>query len=59
MWHNAGPMANSAKGLQPMLVHFENAETKRRMHNLLEVSGLADQLERVKPRHATEQELLR
>lgn len=30
-WHNAGPIANSAKGLQPLLVHFENAETKRRM----------------------------
>lgn len=39
--------------------HVENEETKRRFSNLLEVSQLADSVVRIKPRPATEAELLR
>jgi len=39
--------------------HAENEETKRRFRNLVEVSALDDQLVRIKPRKATEDELLR
>lgn len=39
--------------------HAENEETKRRFNNLIEVSSLADKLVRIKPRQATEDELLR
>lgn len=44
--------------MQPF-VHFENAETKRRMHELVVVSGLIDRLTRLTPRTATEAEVLR
>ncbi|WTW99204.1 class II histone deacetylase [Streptomycetaceae bacterium NBC_01309] len=62
-WHDTGTHAglfpsNPAAGLQP-LVHVENAETKRRLHELLVVSGLADHLVRLAPRAATEEEILR
>ena len=61
MWHDTG---HAALWYQPGLTvepgeHSENAETKRRMRNLLEVSGLLDQLVRIKPRAATEEEVLR
>ncbi len=39
--------------------HVENEETKRRFSNLVEVSQLADDLVRIKPRPATQDELLR
>ena len=39
--------------------HVENAETKRRIRNLLEVSGLLDFLAPIKPRPATEDEIAR
>lgn len=39
--------------------HVENEDTKRRFSNLVEVSELADHLVRIKPRPATEAELLR
>lgn len=39
--------------------HAENAETKRRFSNLVEVSSLADEIVRIKPRPATDEELLR
>ncbi len=62
-WHDTGTHAglfpsNPLAGLQP-LQHFENAETKRRLHELVVVSGLIDQLTRLAPRKATEEELLR
>lgn len=39
--------------------HVENPETKRRIRNLLEVSGLLDYLVPIKPRYATEDEIAR
>ena len=39
--------------------HAENPETKRRFRNLLEVSGLLDHLTTIRPRPATETEILR
>ncbi len=62
-WHDTGTNAglfpsDPGAGLQPFN-HFENAETKRRLHELVVVSGLIDQLSRVAPRRATEEELLR
>lgn len=62
-WHDTGTGAglfpsDARAGLQP-LVHVENADTKRRMHELIVVSGLADSLVRIAPRPATEEEILR
>jgi acetoin utilization deacetylase AcuC-like enzyme len=61
MWHNTW---NWAQVFAPGLTiqpgeHAENPETKRRFRNLLEVSGLLDQLVPVKPRYATEDEVAR
>ena len=61
MWHNTW---NWAQVFPPSLTvqpgeHAENPETKRRLRNLLEVSGLLDQLVTIKPRYATEDEIAR
>ncbi len=61
-WHDTGTNAgffpsDPAKGLQPF-VNYENAETKRRIHELIVVSGLIDHLDRRTTRHATNEELL-
>jgi acetoin utilization deacetylase AcuC-like enzyme len=61
-WHDTGTQAgmfpsDPARGLQPF-INYENAETKRRIHELIVVSGLVDHLHRGKPRHATTEELL-
>lgn len=61
LWHDTGA---AAMFFQPGLTiqpgeHAENPETKRRMNNLLNVSGLADDLLMLKPRPATEDELAR
>jgi acetoin utilization deacetylase AcuC-like enzyme len=61
LWHNTGNAAmfyNSSLTIQPG-EHAENPETKRRMKNLLEVSGLTDHLVSLKPRPATDDELAR
>lgn len=62
-WHDTGTAAglfnsDSAAGVQP-LVHFENAEAKRRMDELVVVSGLIDRLTRLPPRASIEAEVLR
>jgi acetoin utilization deacetylase AcuC-like enzyme len=59
MWHNTW---NWAQIFPPSLTvqpgeHAENPETKRRFRNLLEVSGLLEQLVPIKPRYATEDEI--
>ncbi|MGB7183198.1 MAG: class II histone deacetylase [Burkholderiaceae bacterium] len=61
MWHNTGNYANVLPFGNPVqpYVHAENPETKRRIHNLLEVAGLTKNLVSIEPRPATEQELLR
>jgi predicted Zn-dependent peptidase len=61
MWHNTW---NWAQVFPPGLTvqpgeHAENPETKRRLRNLVEVSGLLDHLTPIKPRSATEPELAR
>ena len=61
MWHNTW---NWALVFPPGLTvqpgeHAENPETKRRFRNLLEVSGLLDDLVNIKPRYATEEEIAR
>jgi acetoin utilization deacetylase AcuC-like enzyme len=61
LWHNTGNAAMfypSSLTVQPG-EHAENPETKRRMKNLLEVSGLTDHLVNLKPRPATDDELAR
>ncbi len=62
-WHDTGTFAGEIsadpkKGLQPYS-NFEHSDTKRRIHELIVVSGLINHLERIEPRHATEKELLR
>ena len=60
MWHDtgnyAGPMPYG-NPVQPS-THAENPETKRRMRNLLEISGLTEDLHVIKPRMALESEIL-
>jgi acetoin utilization deacetylase AcuC-like enzyme len=61
-WHDTGTNAgllpaDHRLGLQPSQ-HFENADTKRRLHELVVVSGLVDQLTRMSPRKATDEEIL-
>jgi acetoin utilization deacetylase AcuC-like enzyme len=61
MWHDTGTGAlvmPASLTVQP-LGHIESPEGKRRIRNLLEVSGLMDQLVQFKPRPATEAEILR
>jgi acetoin utilization deacetylase AcuC-like enzyme len=61
LWHNTW---NWALVFPPGLTvqpgeHAENPETKRRLKNLIEVSGLIDHLTPIRPRPATEAEILR
>jgi len=61
MWHDTGTSAwvtPAGLTVQP-LGHIESAEGKRRIRNLVEVSGLIDHLVQLKPRMATEDEVLR
>jgi acetoin utilization deacetylase AcuC-like enzyme len=62
-WHDTGTNtglfpANPLAGLQPFS-HFESAESKKRMHELLAVSGLLERLVPLSPRPATDEEILR
>jgi acetoin utilization deacetylase AcuC-like enzyme len=61
MWHDTGSGAgpNSAHGLIEPGGHGESPASKRRLKNLLEVSGLYDRLELLKPRPASREELQR
>jgi acetoin utilization deacetylase AcuC-like enzyme len=61
LWHNTGTYAQvfpPGLTIQPG-EHAENPETKRRFRNLLEVSGLLDDLVPIKARPATEDEIAR
>ncbi|HKA49099.1 MAG TPA: class II histone deacetylase [Candidatus Dormibacteraeota bacterium] len=61
MWHDTGTAAwvmPPGLTVEP-LKHIENADGKRRLRNLIEVSGLLDHLVQLKPRPATEAEILR
>lgn len=61
MWHDTGSYAGvvPAGGLVQPDQTYEHPETKRRLRNLLEASGLLDHLTAIKPRPATEAELQR
>jgi acetoin utilization deacetylase AcuC-like enzyme len=61
MWHDTGTSAwvtPASLTVEP-LGHIENPAGKRRIRNLVEVSGLIDHLVQLKPRMATEDEILR
>lgn len=60
-WHNTGTAAGFAPpgGFVQPHQHMEHPESKRRLAELISVSGLKEELENIKPRHATEEELLR
>ena len=61
MWHNTqnwNQLFEPGLTIQPY-EHAENPETKRRFRNLMEVSGLLDDLTIIKPRPATQDEILR
>lgn len=53
-----GP-SDVTRGLQPVSHHFAHADHKRRMHELIVVSGLAEHLVRVPARHATREQIVR
>ncbi|MGA0113736.1 MAG: class II histone deacetylase, partial [Candidatus Nanopelagicaceae bacterium] len=60
-WHDTGSFvgdmpSDPGAGLQPYM-NYENAETKKRIHELIVVSGLIDHLTRVPARKASEAEL--
>lgn len=61
MWHDTGSYAGvvPAGGLIQPDQTYEQPETKRRLRNLIEVSGLSEHLVDITPRYATEAELLR
>jgi len=61
MWHNTGNHAGPVPYGNPVqpYAHVEGPESKRRFRNLLEVTGLTDQLYMIKPRAALESEILR
>lgn len=61
-WHDTGTHAGflpaDGKVIQPD-THGEDPETKRRFRNLLEMSGLWEQLVQIKPRMAEDEDILR
>lgn len=57
MWHDTGNLRGN-EWLEPT-EHWENTATKRRLHNLVNISGLIDHLHPVKARHATREEIIR
>jgi acetoin utilization deacetylase AcuC-like enzyme len=61
MWHMTGFAGSShpAGGLIEPDIHIENPAAKRRMRNLLEVTGVLDSLAPLRPRPATLEEILR
>jgi acetoin utilization deacetylase AcuC-like enzyme len=61
MWHDTGTSAwvtPASLTVEPFW-HIESPDGKRRIRNLVEVSGLMDHLVQLKPRKATEDEILR
>lgn len=60
-WHDTGTHVGifPAGGFNQPHMTFESAESKSRMAGLVEVSGMIDELVRVKPRMASREDLLR
>ncbi len=61
LWHNTGNLAGVMPYGNPVepYTHAEHPDTKRRIHNLMAVTGLLDHLQSIAPRAATETELTR
>jgi acetoin utilization deacetylase AcuC-like enzyme len=60
MWQDTSPLADmlpSGRGIIEPGESLENPATKRRIKNLLDVAGVTEQLARIKPRAATDEEL--
>jgi acetoin utilization deacetylase AcuC-like enzyme len=60
MWHDTGPLAGvlpAGNGILEPDEPSEHPATKRRIKNLLDVTGLTEQLVSIKPRPATEAEV--
>ncbi len=57
-WHDPGSISLGDKWVQPGL-HWENAETKTRIHSLLCVSGAVDRMTRIRARACNREELER
>jgi acetoin utilization deacetylase AcuC-like enzyme len=59
MWHDtgSGAGARAAGGWIEPATHVEHPGTKRRLHNLLAVSGALDRLTPIRPRPATEEQV--
>ena len=57
LWHDPGSVSYD-KWTMPG-EHWENKDTKQRLHSLISVSGLVHDLVRLRARHASEAELLR
>jgi len=60
MWHDTSPIAGMLQSGRGIIEPDEPAEspaTKRRIKNLLDVAGVTEQLEVIKPRPAPEEEL--
>lgn len=55
MWHDPGSISFS-KWVEPG-EHWENADSKRRLHGILAASGLLDKLIHIKARHATRDDI--
>ena len=61
MWHdtgNAGMFLPAVGHIQPF-EHVESPESKRRIRNLMEVTGLIEKVVSIKPRKATRDEIMR
>ncbi len=58
LWHETGSWSELSPWIQPSTM-AEGPEAKRRIHNLLSVSGLLGQLENIEPRPATRDDVER
>ncbi len=58
LWHDTGLMPPGPPVVEPF-PHWESPDTKRRMKNLLDASGLSRALLALEPRAATDEEILR
>ncbi|MFT5505401.1 MAG: acetoin utilization deacetylase AcuC-like enzyme [Gammaproteobacteria bacterium] len=60
LWHDTGSSGiwMPAQGFIQPEPHVENPESKRRINNLIQVSGLADHLAPIRPRPASNDEIL-
>lgn len=62
-WHDTGTggdePSDPRKGLQPVNRHYSAPEPKKRLHELIQVSRLRDQIVDLRARPATDEEILR